>query len=310
MTTHSPRAVLLARISMATAMMLVGSTVVSARFIVESFPILLALGIRQAVATLILIPIVLLTQGGLPRASWRDHWIVLLQTLTGVVLFNILLLIGVDLTTAATAGIITSTVPAVIAVISRFLGEQISRTTALGIALAIGGVLVVNIAGAVSGDGSGDAPNPVLGGILVFGAVVAEALFSIFGWRLSGRMTPITNCFLVCFYGMVMFAPFAIWYAPGFDFGEVPASGWLALAWSTGPVMIGAFFLWFSGLRVIPAGKAAVFTSLIPISAVACSAVFLGEHLGWAHAVGTACVIAAIVLVSRNPGQPAPGAQT
>ncbi len=301
MPTPSPRAVLLARVSMAIAMMLVGSSVVSARFIVESFPILLALGIRQTVATLILLPIVWLFAGGWPRATRRDHGIVILQTLTGVVLFNILLLIGVDLTTAATAGIITSTVPAAIAVISRFMGERISRPTMLGIALAIGGVLVVNIAGAVAGDSGGDAPNPVLGGILVFGAVVCEALFTILGRNLSGRMTPTANCFLVCFYGMLMFAPFAIREAPGFDFGGVPASGWLALAWSTGPVMIGAFFLWFSGLRVIPASSAAVFTSLIPISAVACSAMFLGERLGWAHAVGTICVIAAIVLVSRSP---------
>jgi drug/metabolite transporter (DMT)-like permease len=297
--------VLLARVSMATAMMLVGSSVVSARFIVESFPIMLALGIRQAVATVILLPVIWLVAGGWPRAARRDHGIVILQTLTGVVLFNILLLIGVDLTTAATAGIITSTVPAAIAVISRFLGERISRPTMLGIALAIGGVLVVNVSGA-AGDSGGEAPNPVLGGILVFGAVVCEALFTILGRNLSGRMTPTANCFLVCFYGMLMFAPFAIWSAPGFDFGGVPASGWVALAWSTGPVMIGAFFLWFSGLRVIPASSAAVFTSLIPISAVACSAVFLGERLGWAHAVGTACVIAAIVLVSRSPRTPAP----
>ena len=60
---------------MATAMMLVGSSVVSARFIVESFPILLALGIRQAVATVILLPVVWLVAGGWPRAARRDHGI-------------------------------------------------------------------------------------------------------------------------------------------------------------------------------------------------------------------------------------------
>jgi len=291
---------MLARVSMAAAMMLVGTSIVSARFIVDAFPILLALGIRQAAATLILVPIVLLAEGGFPNASRREHGIVILQTLTGVVLFNILLLIGVDLTTAMTAGIITSTVPAAIAVISRLMGERISRATMLGIALAIGGVLVVNVAGATSGDSGGDAPNPVLGGILVFGAVIGEALFTIIGRSLSCRMTPTANCFLVCVYGMLMFAPFALWEAPGFDFTDVPGSGWLALAWSTGPVMIGAFFLWFSGLRVIPASSAAVFTSLIPVSAVVCAAIFLDERLGWAHAVGTACVIAAIFLVSRQ----------
>ena len=66
--------------------------------------------------------------------------------------------------------------------------------------------------------------------------------------------------------------------------------------------MIGAFFLWFSGLRVIPANAAAVYTGLIPVSAIACSALFLGETIGWPHVAGMVCVIAAIFLVSRPPG--------
>ena len=75
----------------------------------------------------------------------------MLQTLTGVVLFNLLLLMGVDLTTATASGIIMSTVPATIAVLSLALGERISRLTVYGIALAMAGVLIVNLAGAEGG---------------------------------------------------------------------------------------------------------------------------------------------------------------
>jgi len=65
--------------------------------------------------------------------------------------------------------------------------------------------------------------------------------------------------------------------------------------------MVGAFFLWFTGLQVVPANSAAVFTGLIPVSALVCSAIFLGERIGWPHYLGMACVIAAIVLVARSP---------
>ncbi|MDQ3656356.1 MAG: DMT family transporter [Chloroflexota bacterium] len=288
---------LLARGSLALAMTLVGSSVVSAKFMVEQFPIFLGLGIRQVSATLIMFLIVLLAEKQLPRMAKRDHGIILLQTITGVVIFNVLMLAGVDRTTAAASGIITSTVPAWIALLSLVLGERISRLTMIGIGLAMGGVLVVNVAG---GDGGSDrASAPLLGGVLVMGAVIGEALFTVCGKALAGRVTPLANCFMVCVYGSLMFLPIALWQLPGFDFGTVAASGWIALAWSAGPVMIGAFFLWFTGLKFVPANSAAVYTGLIPVSALVCSAIFLGERIGWPHLAGMACVVAAIVLVAR-----------
>jgi drug/metabolite transporter (DMT)-like permease len=288
---------LVARCSLAMSMMLVGTTVVSAKFIADQFPIMVALGIRHGAAVLIMFAIVYATERQFPRIARRDHAIIILQTLTGVVLFNVMLLVGVDLTTAAASGIIMSTVPATIAVLSLALGEHISRLTIYGIGLAMIGVLIVNLAGT---DGSDDgASRPLLGGILVFGAVVTESLFTILGKSLVGRVTPIANCFMVCVYGAMVFVPIAIWQAPGFDAGAVRTSGWLALAWWTGPVMILAFFLWFNGLKTIPANSAAVFTGLIPVSAVIGSAIFLGERIGIPHVVGMACVIAAIMLVAR-----------
>ncbi len=288
-------------------MTLVGSSVVSAKYMVEQFPIFLGLGIRQTSATLIMFVIVLLVEKSLPRMARRDHGIVLLQTVTGVVIFNVLMLAGVDRTTAAATGVITSTVPAWIALLSLFLGERVSRLTMIGIGLAVGGVLVVNIAG---GDGgSNQAPAPVLGGVLVMGAVIGEALFTICGMALSGRVSPIANCYMVCVYGSLMFLPLALWQLPGFDFGTVTSSGWIALAWSAGPVMIGAFFLWFTGLKVIPANSAAVYTGLIPVSAIVCSAIFLGERIGLPLLAGMACVIAAIVLVARPDRTSLPASQ-
>ncbi len=303
-TSPSRHSLLLARCSLALAMTLVGSSVVSAKFIVEQFPIFLGLGIRQVSATLLMLVIVLLVEKTLPRMARRDHGIVLLQTVTGVVIFNVLMLAGVDRTTAAATGVITSTVPAWIALLSLFLGERISRLTMIGIGLAVGGVLVVNVAG---GDGNASqAPAPLLGGVLVMGAVIGEALFTICGKALSGRVSPIANCFLVCVYGSLMFLPIALWQLPGFDFGTVTSSGWISLGWSAGPVMIGAFFLWFTGLKVVPANSAAVYTGLIPISAIACSSIFLGERIGWPLLAGMACVIAAIVLVARPDRTPLP----
>jgi drug/metabolite transporter (DMT)-like permease len=290
---------LLAKISLASSQLLVGTTVISARYIVEAFPVLVGLAIRQGLATFAMLLIRRLLRKGLPRLSGRAHAIVFAQALTGVVLFNLLLMLGVDRTTATTSGIITSTVPAAIALLSLALGERISRITAIGIVVAMSGVLIANTA---QTNGQADDGNTaLLGGAWVMGAVICEALFTILGKSLGSQMDPLQNCLLVCLYGVAMLIPLALWQLPEFDPSAVPASGWIAIVWSAGPVMIGGFFLWFSGLRVIPANRAAVYTGLIPVSALVCSFVLLGEQISWQHLVGMSLAILAVFLVARTP---------
>ena len=63
--------------------------------------------------------------------------------------------------------------------------------------------------------------------------------------------------------------------------------------------MVGATSLWFGGLKFIPASAAAVYTGLLPVSAVLLSFALLGESIGWQHVVGMILVIVAVVLVAR-----------
>jgi drug/metabolite transporter (DMT)-like permease len=293
------------KVSLASSQLLVGTTVISARYMVEAFPVMVGLAIRQGLATVAILLIMRMLRKRLPELTRRAHLIVFAQALTGVVLFNALLMLGVDRTTATTSGIITSTVPAAIALLSLALGERISRITAIGIVVAMSGVLIANTAQADSNAGEGSAQ--FLGGALVMAAVICEALFTIFGKSLGRQMDPLQNCLLVCLYGVAMLVPLALWQLPGFELSLVPVSGWIAIGWSAGPVMIGGFFLWFSGLRVIPANRAAVYTGLIPVSALACSFVLLGENISWQHFVGMALAILAVFLVARTPApRPAP----
>ncbi len=266
---------------------------------IEAFPVMVGLAIRQSLATVAILLIMRFLNKRLPEMTRRAHLVVFAQALTGVVLFNALLMLGVDRTSATTSGIITSTVPAAIALLSLALGERIPRTTAIGIVVAMAGVLIANTA-QVSGDAS-ETSAPLLGGVLVMGAVICEALFTVLGKSLGAHMDPLQNCQLVCLYGAAMLIPMALWQIPDFDLSSVPASGWIAIAWSAGPVMIGGFFLWFNGLRVIPASGGAVFTGLIPVSALACSFVLLGEHISWQHIMGMSLAILAVVLVARVP---------
>ena len=61
-----------------------------------------------------------------------------------------------------------------------------------------------------------------------------------------------------------------------------------------------AFLLWFEGVARVPASTAAVFTGVLPISAVALSYAVLGEPFLWSHLIGGACVVLGIVLIARR----------
>jgi drug/metabolite transporter (DMT)-like permease len=65
-------------------------------------------------------------------------------------------------------------------------------------------------------------------------------------------------------------------------------------------VTVIAFLFWARGVARVPASTAAVFTGMLPISAVTLSYLVLGEPMRVSHLVGTACVIAGIILVARE----------
>jgi drug/metabolite transporter (DMT)-like permease len=112
------------------------------------------------------------------------------------------------LTTAAESGIITGTTPAAGGALSFLvLGERLTRNKVVGIALAVLGILAVNVAGTVTGARRG--PNRLLGNLLIIGSVLGEASFAICGKADSGRVRPLTISAAVTVLVLLTFLPFA-----------------------------------------------------------------------------------------------------
>jgi drug/metabolite transporter (DMT)-like permease len=280
-------------------MAIVGSSVVVGKLALARFPVFLLSGLRFAVAALILVPLVLLAEGGVPHLVRRELGVLALQAFTGIFVFNVLLLHGLTLTSAAESGIVTSTAPAVAGVLAvLFLRERLTRGVGAGLALAVAGLVIMNVLGA--GESTQRGSSPLLGDGLVFGAVVGEGLFIVCSRILAQRLAPVVVATGITLLGLLMFAPFALWEARGFDFGAATAGDWMAVAYYGVAVTVVAFLLWARGVGRVPASKAAVFTGVLPVSAVTLSWLVLGEPILAAHLVGGACVIGAIVLASRR----------
>lgn len=279
-------------------MAIVGSSVVVGKLVVATVPIFLIGGLRFGLASLILVPLALLRERGLPALGRRDAGVLLAQAFTGIFAFNVLLLYGLTFTSAAESGIVTSTTPAVAAALAvLLLGEPWTGRRAAGIVMAVLGLVALNLDGAA---GMGERGlRPLLGNLLVLGAVVGEGLFVVCSRVLAQRLSPLTVAAGISVLGFLMFVPFAAWEAARFDVTIMDWSDWIAIAYYGVVVTVIAFLLWARGIARVPASTAAVFTGVLPISAVTLSYLVLGEPIRVAHLVGAACVVAGIVLVAR-----------
>ncbi|MEO0564243.1 MAG: DMT family transporter, partial [Chloroflexota bacterium] len=235
-----------AYLDLAAAMTIVGSSVVVGKIVVTDFPIFMALTIRFAIA---LPPLALIAhqRGILYLPSRRVLMQVVLQALTGVFLFNVLLLAGLRLTTAAQSGLLGSTTPALIAVLGwLILREQVSPREWVGVALSGAGIIVVNSIGA-RGDVTLSLAT-LAGNALVLAAFACEALFTVFR-KASQDVPPLLGATLVTAFGLVLCLPIGLVQAIQFDFAAVTARQVIVLLYYGLFVSALAYVLWFRGLE-------------------------------------------------------------
>ncbi len=170
----------------------------------------------------------------------------------------------------------------------------------MGLFIATVDIGAINSIGTAPSVGQGS--NPLLGNVLVFGAVIGEALWTILGKAVSGRVTPLTIASLTSFFGLVLFSPLAVYEARSFDFAGVPFLNWTPIVYY-GLGTVGAYVLWYQGVSKVPASTAGVFSGILPVSAVILSTILLKEPMLWSYWVGIVCVVLAMVLMERNsPG--------
>jgi drug/metabolite transporter (DMT)-like permease len=292
-------------------MALVGSYVALSKPLVLVFPVFLLAWLRFGI-------------GGLAMWSWlrkpaseppmtaRTRWLLFLESFLGNFLFSICMLFGVSMTTAVAAGVVMSSIPAVVAVLSwLFLRERIGWRSAAGIACAAIGIGLFSLQKADAGANAvADASGPfgisraLLGNLLVFAAVVCEASYVVIGKRLTEGLSPKRISAVINLWGFALVTPFGIWAAWQFDFGTVAAPIWLLLVFYALAASMWTVWLWMTGLKVVPASQAGVFTVMLPISAAAIGVLFMGERLTLLQGVAFGIALLGLVLATlpgRNP---------
>ncbi len=289
---------------LALSMSLVGSYVALSKPLAAAFPVLLLAWLRFGIGGLAMLHW-LRKPATEPPLTPRTRWLLFLESFLGNFLFSLCMLFGVTMTSAVSAGVIMAAIPATVAILSwLFLGERIAGRTWTAIALAAGGIALLALGRPAQAAGP-EGELAWLGNLLVLGAVFCEASYAVIGKTLTGTLGPKRITSLINLWGFALVTPFGLWAALRFDFASVHASAWLLLVFYALAASIWTVWLWMTGLKVVPAAQAGVFTVMLPVSAALVGVLVLGETLGGVEMLAFALALAGLVLATA-PGAGSP----
>jgi drug/metabolite transporter (DMT)-like permease len=292
---------LLAYLSLASAMMIVGAYVGFSKLLVAVFPVFLLAWLRFGIAAVAMSTWLKAAPNAAPLDT-RTRYLVFLESFLGNFLFSICMLFGMLHATAISAGVIMAGIPAAVALLSwLFLKEQLSMRMIIAIALGVAGISVL----AVSRGGPGEGATSLLGTLLLIGAVFCEASYVVIGKRLTGKLSPKRISALINLWGLLLVTPFGMYAAWSFNFAAVSVNIWGGLVLYALAASMWTVWLWMTGLKTVPASKAGIFTVFLPITSALVGVLFLGESFTVVHALAFTCALAGVVLATWPSAQAA-----
>ncbi|MGN6827754.1 DMT family transporter [Paucibacter sp. M5-1] len=278
------------------AMLLVGSTVAVSKIIGADIEPFLATALRHAMALPVFVWLAWRSGCVMPRLSRHDALLLLVQAAAGSVGYTVLLIQGVMWSSAADAGVVAGTLPAMAALLAvLMLGERPGLRLLGAIALATLGVMAL----ALAPDSAAAKPTRLLGIAAVLAAIACEAVFILGNKRLRQPLPPLLLSTLMCAGGLLLSVLPACYLARSTPSTLSPAA-LMGIAYYAWLPTVGGFVLWYAGSARTSGVRASLATAWLPVSALLLSALFLGEAVQPWQWAGLACVLAAVVLASTG----------
>lgn len=280
------------------AMAIWGSTFVVTKAAMREFsPFLLAF-LRFAIASLCLLAAL---RGWRRVAALRQSvsfgqvaFLAVMGVAAFTVAFNYALVYG----SASQGALIYAAIPAVVAICGAlFLKERLHRNGRIGIALSIGGAVVIALGAAEQAE---SAPAPLLGALLMLVSVVLWGAYTVVAKRVA-HADQLALTFAVSALGALVLLPAIPVEYTVRGFAATSTYGWLGVLYLGVLGSAACYALYNFALRSLDASTVGVYTNIDPVVGVACAFVFLGETLSPAQIAGALVVFAGIWLASIAP---------
>ncbi len=274
-----------------------GGQFIAGRTLAPLLPDFTAGLMRFLAATVVLVVLARLREGGLPRLDRRQLGAMIALGFAGVFFWNACFFAGMERVPAGRGALIMALNPVAIAIgMGLVYGERITALRWLGIAIAL--------AGAATVISHGDLPSLFAGALgageaFLFGSVLGWAVYTLIGRRVLGRVSALATTTYAALFGTAMLAAAALVEQPWAELAALPPRGWAAIAYLGVLGTVVAFLWYYEGVQKIGASRTAIFINLVPVFGVAFSVILLGEQVAASMLVGGGLVIAGVALTNR-----------
>lgn len=246
-----------------TVMVMLGSSFAISRELLD-YPMLTGQALRYAVAALVLAAAVSWLRRGRPaRPSRGDLVRLCLLGATGLAGFNVCVLATLRHADPAVVGTAVGAAPIALALLGPLgRGQRPAARLSAAAAVVVAGTALVH--------GTGDAT--AAGLAWAAGALTGEVAFSLLAAPLLARLGPVRVSAYACAFAAPLLLLAAVlvgegWRAP--DQTEAAALAFLALV-----LTAGMFPVWYAGVHRLTVERAGMFIGLLPVAALAATALF------------------------------------
>jgi drug/metabolite transporter (DMT)-like permease len=235
-------------------------------------------------------------------ASWRtlsrqDVGMLLLLGSLGIFVNHLLFFYALGLAPASHASIIAPTTSPIWTILMAvwLAGERVGRSQVVGIALCMGGVvLVVQPTG-----GTAEAAAVLLGDFLFLLAGLTWGIYSYLCKVALRRMSTESVLAYAMGVGGLALCPLALAERPWVTLPAASVASWAGLLYLAVANTVLAFSWWNLGIQRVGAGRTATFSNLVPVFGVAIAALVLGERLTAVQFAGGGLCLVGVWLCQR-----------
>jgi drug/metabolite transporter (DMT)-like permease len=255
------------------------------------FPPLAFTGVRFALASLLLLPLVRHLEGPAPLPRGVLPRLIVLGVV-GNTLYQLGFISGLDLTTASNSALILASMPSIVAFLAVALRLEPLRPKILGgvLVASIGVVLVV------AARGVGFSSATMAGDLLSLGAVICWAGYTLGLRVVPPEVSPLRVTMVTTLAGTPGLVLAGVPEMLEMDWSAVGWQGWSAFGYATFLSLLVAYVIWNRSVKVVGPSRTVIYMCLTPLIAVATAAVFLGERPRPLQAVGAVLIIGGVLL--------------
>lgn len=232
------------------------------------------------------------------KIHWRkDGLSLVLCSLTGVAINQLMFYKGISLTSAVNGSIIMTLTPILVLIWSFFItGEKITKRKIIGVLIGlIGAIIIVYHPSSISSAGNWK------GDLLVLLNGSSYALYLVLVKPLMKKYNPITVVTWIFTIGIVFVVPVGFNEAAQVELTKLPVKVWYSAAYAILIVTVVVYFLNAWSLAKVNSSVVGAFIYLQPIFATFTAILFFGEVFLLKHLLASVFVFTGVWLVTKSP---------